>query len=354
MNKVFSQIFSPYFRMNQKTPTIVIQGKEIGSSNETYFVAEAGLNHNGDIKLAKKLIDEAHDCRANAIKFQTYKSENFLTMSSPYYDFFKNVELGIEEFGELKDYSKSVGITFFSSPFDIESADNLKKIGVPCFKIASSDLTNFPLVKHVAKMNIPMIISTGLANLNEVKETMEICESVGNNNIILVHSVANYPTLPEEANLLAIKTLKKHFAVPVGYSDNGESELVDLVAVSMGADLIEKHFTLDKKLPGPDHNFSIDPKGLKKLISEIRLIEKIRGKEEKTPQPSEIKNIQAIRKSITASVDIHKGDELNSENLAIKRPALGIEPKHYEKILGKKVKNDILKDSTVKWDDLIE
>lgn len=340
--------------MNQQNYTIVIQNKEIGSTSETYFIAEAGLNHNGDIKLAKKLVYEAHDCGADAIKFQTYKSENFLTTSSQYYNFFKNVELSIEEFGELNDYSKSVGITFFSSPFDIESADNLKKIGVPCFKIASSDLTNFPLIKHIAQMNIPMILSTGLANLKEVKEAVEICESAGNNNIALVHSVANYPTQPDEANLLAIKTLKNHFAVPVGYSDNGESELVDIVAVSMGADLIEKHFTLNKKLPGPDHNFSIDPKGLKKLILEIRLIEKIKGNGEKIPQPSEIKNIQAIRKSLTASIDIHKGDELTPENIAIKRPAIGIEPKHYEKIIGKKVKNDILKDSPIKWNDIIE
>jgi len=253
--------------MNVTQSTIEIDGKKIGVNQPTYFVAEGGLNHNGDIKLAKKLIDEAKDCGASAIKFQTYKTEEFVRKSNKYFPLFKQAQLSYEDFGELKDYAKSKKITFFSAPFDTDSADYLDKIGVPCFKIASSDLINIPLIRHIAKMNKPMIISTGLSIMHEIEEAVNYCLYEGNQNIALLHCIAHYPTLPEEANLDAIFTMRKKFGVPIGYSDNGESTLVDLVAVSLGANIIEKHFTLDKKLPGPDHSFSIDPLGLKTLIS---------------------------------------------------------------------------------------
>ena len=248
---------------------VEIDGEKIGGNNPLYFIAEGGLNHNGDVKIAKKIIESAKESGASAIKFQTYTSEKFLAESSEYFQFFKNVELSIEEFGELKDHAKKMDITFFSAPFDIESADGLKKLGVPCFKIASSDLTNIPLVKHIAKMNLPMIISTGLATVEEINETVDICYKEGNTKISLLHCIANYPTQIEETNLLAINSLKKKFNIPVGYSDNGESILVDLAAASIGANIIEKHFTLDKKSLGPDHFFSINPKQLEELIKNI-------------------------------------------------------------------------------------
>ena len=257
-------------------PCISIDGKKIGSNFDPYFIAEAGLNHNGDINLAKKMIDAALDCGADAIKFQTYISENFLTLSSEYFKFFKDVELKPNEFKELHDHAKERGITFFSAPFDIESANNLKQIEIPCFKIASSDLTNFPLIKHIAKMQKPMIISTGIGTLQEIQDALDICKSVDNGNVALLHSVANYPTQLDETNLAAIKILRDRFNVPVGYSDNGESSLVDIVAVSLGASIIEKHFTLDKNLFGPDHIFSIEPNNLKNLIHKLKLIKKIK------------------------------------------------------------------------------
>jgi len=230
----------------QQSPTILeIDRKKIGVNQPTYFVAEGGLNHNGDIKLAKKLIDEAKDCGASAIKFQTFKTEEFVRKSNQYFSLFKQAQLSCEEFGELKDYSKSREITFFSAPFDIESADCLQKIDVPCFKIASSDLINAPLIKHIAKMNKPMIISTGLSIMNEIEEAVNYCLFEGNDKIALLHCVAHYPTKPDESNLDAINTMRNHFNCPIGYSDNGESTLVDLVAVSLGANLIEKHFTLE-------------------------------------------------------------------------------------------------------------
>ena len=329
--------------------TVKIDDTIIGNGT-TYFIAEAGLNHNGDVNIAKKLIDSAFDCGANAIKFQTFKTEEFLTESSPYFNIFKNVELSPKEFGELQEHAKNVGITFFSAPFDIQSADELKKLNIPCFKIASSDLTNFPLLEHIAKFKIPMIISTGLANITEIEEAIQICQKNGNNELIILHCVANYPTQPEESNLLAVKTLQKTFPYPIGYSDNGEDTLVDLVATSIGSSVIEKHFTLDKKLDGPDHSFSIDPHGLKQLISQIRMIEKIKGSGEKIPQVSEQNNINAIRKSIVAKKNLVPGDILLLENLSIKRPCVGISPKYMNSVLGKSVKENIKKDDSLQWD----
>lgn len=339
--------------MQKTLPEILeIDGKKIGKNHETYFIAEAGLNHNGDIKTAKKLIDEAANCGASAVKFQTFQTEQFVRKTNKYFDLFKQAELSFEEFGELKDHAKSREITFFSSPFDIESANYLKSIGVPCFKIASSDLINAPLIKHVAKMNVPLIISTGLAIMKEVIDAVNYCLYEGNDKIALLHCIAHYPTLQEEANLEAINTMKKEFSCPIGYSDNGESTLVDLVAVSLGADLIEKHFTLDKKMPGPDHSFSIDPVGLQTLITQFREIEKIKGEGIKVPRPIEVESRYFIRTSITAKTDIKKGESLTKENLSIKRPAEGIEPKYFEQIVGKQTNKDIPADTGIQWKDL--
>jgi N,N'-diacetyllegionaminate synthase len=340
--------------MNMDNEIILnIDGKNIGGNNPTYVIAEGGLNHNGHLKTAKKIIEQAHESGADAIKFQTYKSEKFLSTKSQYFNFFKDVELSYDEFAEINDYAKTVGITFFSAPFDIESAIELKKLKVPCIKIASSDITNTPLLKSIAQMKLPMIISTGLSTLSEVEEATKTCISENNRQLMLLHCIADYPTRPKDANLLAIHTMKKKFNYPIGYSDNGESTLVDIVAVSMGAKIIEKHFTLDKKMVGPDHSFSIDPIGLTKLISEIRIIEEIKGDGEKIPQPSEINNIQEIRKSIMASTEIEKGVVFTQENLAIKRPATGLEPNQLEKILGKRASKRISKDSPIDISDII-
>ena len=332
---------------------IEIDGKRIGPGYPTYFIAEGGLNHNGDIKLAKKLVDEAKNSGASAIKFQTYKTESFVRKSNMYFPNFKGAELSYEEFGELRDYAKSENITFFSAPYDIESADHLKKNGVPAFKIASSDLINMPLIQHVAKMNVPMIISTGLSIMKEVEEAVNYCLYQGNDKIALLHCIAHYQTSPDEANLDAMNIMREKFQCPIGYSDNGESTLVDHVAVSLGANIIEKHFTLDKKMDGPDQFFSIDPLGLKKLISEIRQIEKIKGDGKKIPRPSEIEGRFSIRTSITANSTIAEGQILTPDVLGVKRPAEGIEPKFLNHVIGKKTNKDIQIDSAIHWDDII-
>jgi N,N'-diacetyllegionaminate synthase len=338
--------------MNVQSDILEINGTKIGPGNPTYFIAEAGLNHNGDIKLAKKLIDGAKSSGASAVKFQTFQTEKFVRKSNKYFDLFKQAQLSYEDFGELSDYAKNQEMTFFSAPFDIESADLLKKIGVPAFKIASSDLINIPLIRHVAKMNLPIIISTGLSMMKEVEEAVDCCLYEGNSKIALLHCIAHYPTIPEEANLDAMVEMRQKFSHPIGYSDNGESTLVDSVAVSLGANLIEKHFTLDKKSPGPDHSFSIDPSGLKQLMSQIRLIEKIKGDGKKIPRESELEGRFFIRTSITADRNIKNGEILTKENLAIKRPAEGIEPKFFDSVIGRKVNKDINEDSAIHWADL--
>ena len=322
------------------------------TEKNTYVIAEGGLNHNGDINIAKKLIDSAKECGANAIKFQTYKTENFVRETNQYFDVFKNAELNFEQFEELKNYSKNIGLTFFSTPFDIESAEFLNQLEIPCFKIASSDLTNLPLITKIAKMQKPMIISSGLSTMNEINDAVNCCLFEGNNQIALLHCVANYPAQPNEVNMNVINTLKKTFGFPIGYSDNGESSLVDIVAVSMGANIIEKHFTLDKKMSGPDHGFSIDPNGLKSLISQIHEIDQMKGDGIKIPQFSEIKNRLTIRKSITAKRDLQQGEKIQEGDISIKRPADGIEPKYLTMILGKTINTNIKKDSPIFWSNI--
>jgi len=333
---------------------INIQNKIIGPGNPVFFVAEAGLNHNGSIDIAKKMIDAAKESGVDAIKFQTFRTEEFLSQSSEYFDFFKNTELSFKNFEELNEYAKRKEILFFSAPFDLPSVEFLIKIQVPCFKIASSDLTNIPLIKKIANSQKPLIISTGLSNLEEIENTIKYCKKENNDNIILLHSVSNYPTNPMECNLKAMDTLRKKFQYPVGYSDNGDSVLVDLVAASMNANMIEKHFTLDKSMQGPDHSFSIEPRNLKKLIGDIKLIEKIQGNGDKKPQNSEKDMIKMIRKSLTARIDIKKGEKISLDNVAIKRPQNGIEPKYLEQILGKLVKRDISTDTPIHFDDLLD
>ena len=322
------------------------------NGKNTYVIAEGGLNHNGDINIAKKLINAAKECGANAIKFQTYKTENFVRETNQYFDVFKNAELTFKEFKELKNYSESIGLTFFSTPFFFESAEFLNELEIPCFKIASSDLTNLPLITKIAKMQKPMIISSGLSTINEINDAVNCCLFEGNNQIAILHCVANYPTQPNEVNMNVINTLKKTFDFPIGYSDNGESSLVDIVAVSMGANIIEKHFTLDKKMLGPDHGFSIEPNGLKLLISQIHEVDQMKGDGIKIPQFSEIENRLAIRKSITAKRDLQEGEKIQEEDISIKRPADGIEPKYIPMILGKTVKTNIKKDSPIFWSNI--
>ena len=321
----------------------------VGESKPTFVIAEGGINHNGKLKLAKKIIEKAKSSGANAVKFQTFTASDLASTKSKYYKIFKKLELNNNEFEELSDYAKKKEIIFLSTPFSNNAIDTLSKIKVPAFKIASGDLTNIPLIEYASAKNKPMIISTGMSNLNEIKEAIKVIKKQKNSEIILMHSVSAYPTPYNDVNLKGIQTLKDKFPYIVGFSDNGNDLRVPEIAVAMGAKIIEKHFTINKKLDGPDQKLSADPIELKNIIKNIRKIEEMMGDGVKKCQPSELQNIIAARRSITARREIMVGEKISKEIIDFKRPATGIEPKFIEKILGKKVKNKIGKDESIKW-----
>ena len=331
---------------------IKIAEKQIGKKYPVFVVAEAGINHNGNVKIAKNMISSAKDCGADAIKFQTFRAGDLASKKSKFFKIFKKVEIDYTHLGELSDHAKKERIIFFSTPFSEEAVDVLADLHVPAFKIASGDITHIPLIKKVASKKKPIIISTGMSNFAEIDFAVKAIKSERNNKIIIMHSVTSYPTPSSDANLRAINTLQCRYKYPIGYSDNGAGILVPIIAVSLGARIIEKHFTLSKKMNGPDHSFSADPNELSLLVKKIRETEIILGDGKKNPQPSELQNIQHARRSIIALVDIKKGDKLTYSNIAIKRPGIGIMPLNFHKVIGSSAKRNIKIDQPIKWSDI--
>lgn len=344
---------------------IRINNRLIGYGESCFVIAEAGVNHNGSLDLAKKLIDTARDAGADAVKFQTFKSDKLAlpdTEKAEYqkkntgkeenqYQMLKKLELEEKDFIELSNYAINCGIMFMSSPFDEESADILDHIGVSIFKLSSGEITNFPLLKHVAKKKKPIILSTGMATLGEIDEALSVLLENGSEDIILLHCITSYPAKMEEANLKVIETLRCCYKVPVGFSDHTLGIVASLAAVAMGSCVIEKHFTIDKTLPGPDHAASLSPKELKDLVQGIRDIENALGDGIKKPTPSEEKIKKFVRKSIVADADIPVGCIIKESMLDIKRTGKdrGIEPKYWDYIVQKKAKTDIRKNQPLKW-----
>jgi N-acetylneuraminate synthase/N,N'-diacetyllegionaminate synthase len=335
-----------------KKTEIKFGNKKIGGKQPVFVVAEAGVNHNGSLKIAKRLIKEAKNCGADAVKFQTFKAIDLASKKSKWFNIFKKLELEDQEFEELNDYAKQNDILFFSSPFSFDAVDLLTKFKVKAIKIASGDLTNIPLIKYAASKKKTMIVSTGMGNFIEIIEAVKTIKSVKNKNIILMHSVSSYPTPIEDVNLNSISLLEKKFSLPVGYSDNGDNMVVPIVAVSLGAKIIEKHFTINKNMKGPDHHMSADPKQFKKLVDEIHEIEKMLGDGIKKCQKSELENRIGARRSITAKVDLFKNSRIIKQNITFKRPATGIQPKYFNEILGRKIKRKIKADDAIQWKDL--
>ena len=331
---------------------IRIAEKQIGKKYPVFVVAEAGINHNGNVKIAKNMISSAKDCGADAIKFQTFRAGDLASKKSKFFKIFKKVEIDYTHLGELSDHAKKERIIFFSTPFSEEAVDVLADLHVPAFKIASGDITHIPLIKKAASKKKPIIISTGMSNFAEIDFAVKAIKSERNNKIIIMHSVTSYPTPSSDANLRAINTLQCRYKYPIGYSDNGAGILVPIIAVSLGARIIEKHFTLNKKMNGPDHSFSADPNELSLLVKKIRETEIILGDGKKNPQPSELQNIQHARRSIIALVDIKKGDKLTYSNIAIKRPGIGIMPLNFHKVIGSSAKRNIKIDQPIKWSDI--
>jgi len=346
---------------------MLIANKLIGRDQPCFIIAEAGVNHNGDINLAKQLINAAVEAGADAVKFQTFHADNVVTRDAEkaeyqksttssdesQYDMIKKLELPDDAFRELSDYANDKGIIFLSTPFDEESVDLLDDIGVPAFKIPSGEITNFPLLKKIAEKHRPIILSTGMATLGEVEEAFLYLKEMGSKDVILLHCTTSYPAPFDSVNLRAMNTLRCAFKVPVGYSDHTEGITIPIAAVAMGARVIEKHFTIDRTLQGPDHQASIEPHELMAMVKGIRDVERALGDGMKKPTPEEEVIKKIARKSIVAKYDIKKGERLTEDILTIKRPGTGIEPKFLNYIIGKRVNTEIKQDEPLYLDQLL-
>ena len=331
-----------------------------------YVIAEAGVNHNGNVDTALKMIEMAKECGCDCIKFQTYKTENLVTKTAPkaqyqvqntknndsQFSMLKELELSYSDFFALKKYCDEVGIDFMSTPFDKESVELLEKLDVKSYKISSGDVTNKPLLEYIASKNKPIIVSTGMCTLDEVEEAVDWIEQVGNKSISLLHCTSNYPTPIEEVNMKAMLTLGRKFPYAIGYSDHTKGILIPAMAVAMGAKIIEKHFTLDKNMDGPDHQASLDVTELKEMVGTIRTIELAMGNGVKVPALSELSTRNVARKSIVLKKDMKRGDVITSDDLEIKRPGNGIAPKYMEQLLGKVLKRDIQADELLRYEDM--
>ena len=315
-----------------------------------FIIAEAGVNHNGSIELAFKLIDAAVEAGVDAVKFQTFKAENLVSKnaekaeyqkkttdaSESQFDMIKSLELDIDAHKKLIDYCQGKGILFLSSPFDHDSIDLLNELGIEVFKIPSGEITNLPYLRRIGSLAKQVILSTGMSTLKEVGDALAILVDSGTKkeNITVLHANTMYPTPMEDVNLNAMKTIKKEFDVAVGYSDHTLGIEVDIAAVAMGASIVEKHFTIDKAKEGPDHKASLEPEELRAMVIAIRNVEKALGDGIKIPSGSEKPNIVVARKSILANQKIKKGDTLTEENIIVKRPGNGISPMKWDEVIG--------------------
>ena len=328
-----------------------------------FIIAEAGVNHNGSIGLAKKLIDVAVEAGVNAIKFQTFKSENLVSKSATkaeyqkettdreesQFDMLKKLELDIDTHKELIEYCNSKNIMFLSTPFDLDSIDMLSNLGLEIFKIPSGEITNLPYLEKIGSLNKKVILSTGMANLGEIEDALDILiySGTAKENITILHANTMYPTPMEDVNLKAMLTIGRAFDIDYGYSDHTLGIEVPIASVALGATCIEKHFTLDKNMEGPDHKASLEPDELKAMVKAIRNIEIALGSSVKKPTKSEKPNMEVARKSIVAKKAIKKGKILTKENLAVKRPGSGISPMRWDEIIGTVTTKDYVEDELI-------
>lgn len=332
--------------------------------NHTLVIAEAGVNHNGSIELAKQLVDKAVEAGADYVKFQTFNAAKLVTKTArqadyqqknmggggdSQYQMLKKLELSPEEHGILIDYCREKGIKFFSTAFDLDSIDFLDSLHLNLWKIPSGEITNYPYIKKIAQKQGNVILSTGMSTADDIQHAVDVLLRWGKSKeqITILHCNTEYPTPFEDVNLRAMQTIKERFGTKVGYSDHTRGIEVPVAAVALGATVIEKHFTLDRNLPGPDHKASLEPEELKAMVSAIRNIEKALGSAEKKVSDSERKNIAIARKSIVAANDIKKGELLTEENITVKRPGTGISPMRWEEVLGTAAVRDFQEDELI-------
>ena len=324
------------------------------------IIAEAGVNHNGSIELAYRLVNAAKNAGADIVKFQTFRTENLVSRIAEKANYqkktkgdnsqknmLKALELSFNDFAKLKEYCDKVGIGFLSTPFDLESIEFLNNLDMPFWKIPSGEITNLPYLLALAKTKKPVVLSTGMCEMFEIESAIRVLKENGTRDIKLLHCNTEYPTPFEDVNLRAIKTMRETFDLAVGYSDHTEGIEVSIGAVALGATIIEKHFTLDRRMEGPDHKASLEPDELAAMVRGIRHIEQALGDGVKTPSPSEKKNIAVARKSIVAKKNIKQGDVLCENNLTVKRPGNGISPMKWFEVIGKTARRDYEEDDLI-------
>ncbi len=341
---------------------ILIENKIISQGEPCFIIAEAGSNHDGKLKQAKQLIDVAASAGADAVKFQSFTADKIaartkdsivnidIAGAKTLYELYKNLELPPDWLGELIDYAKEQSIVFLSTPFDEKAVDDLDELGIPAFKIASFELVHLPLLRHIARKGKPIILSTGMANLCEIEEAINAILEEGNDKIILLHCGIGYPLDVEAVNLAAMDTLKQAFPYPVGYSDHTIGVAIPFAAVSRGANVIEKHFTISRKLKGPDHPFAMEPDELMAMVRGIRDIEKAIGSQRKEVLERELIHYHRGRRSLFAKVNIPKGTIITIDMLTVLRPGIGLKPKYIEIIVGRKATVDIESQEPITWD----
>lgn len=340
-----------------------VGNKKVGENYPVFIIAEAGSNHNRDLNQAKRLIDVAAATEVDAVKFQTYSAETLYSKKTPnpeylggkmeqktVWELIKEIELPREWQGELADHARSQGLIFMSTPFDYKAIDELEELNVPAYKIASFEIVDLPFLKAIAKTKKPIILSTGMASLGEIEEAMNNIREIGDFGIALLHCGINYPPPFKDLNLRSIQTLQQAFQVPVGYSDHTLSVSIPSVCVALGACIIEKHFTLDRTLKGPDHKFALQPDELKTMVKNIRETELALGSSMKLLSESEINLHKLARRSIIAGKKIPKGKIIEKSDLIIKRPGYGILPKFLDIVIGRTAKKDIDEDDIITWD----
>ena len=333
---------------------------------KTLIIAEAGVNHNGNFELAKKLVDKAVEAGADIVKFQTCKAENVISRyadkaeyqkvttgeADTQLDMVRKLMLTYEEYGKLKEYCDEKGIGFLSTAFDLPSVDYLHSIGMKLWKIPSGEITNLPLLIKIAELHEPIIMSTGMSELKEVGEAVKVLKEHGAGEITLLHCTTEYPAPYADVNLKAMETMKEAFDLPVGYSDHTKGIEIPTAAVALGACVIEKHFTLDRNMEGPDHKASVEPQELKAMVEAIRHTEVAIGDGVKRVSASELKNQDIARKSIIAAKAIRKGDVFTEDNVTTKRPGSGLNPMRWFELLGKTAKHDYEEDYLIEKDEL--
>jgi len=335
--------------------TLTIGRRAVGPGCPCFILAEAGVNHNGVPELARRLVDVAAEAGADGVKFQTFKTDRLVSRQArkagyqvqttggteSQFEMLRRLELSADAHRDLVARGQQRGLLFLSTPFDPESADLLDSLGVPAFKIGSGDVTNLPLLRHVARKGKPMLLSTGMSRLGEVEDALRAIEEAGHPDLILLHCVSSYPAEPKDVNLRAMATLAAAFQVPVGYSDHTIGSEVALAAVALGACVIEKHFTLDRTLPGPDHQASIEPAELKALVQGIRTVEQALGTGRKEPAESEADVARAARRSLVMAKDAPAGTVLTEDLVAVQRPGTGLPPALLPCVLGRRLREDV-------------